>query len=256
MTLVPASSHGGGGAAGVAAGTLTQTGAGSPIGVVAPAGVGSLYEDTTNGALYVGTGAGNTAWINVGGKGDGTTPTGIIQRNGAIIVTGSGIVGGGVELQDLLAWNGSGNGLAWQCSGVDGQQTLDVILGSAGQFITHFHADGTIEFPAGIRTGEPTVSGALATVQLVSGVAAVVASVRDVETVTPVTFNPGAATIATCTVALSPDNATYSTLGVETEPAGVALDGTIHLVKVRVPAGWYLKLTVSATAVLGLTTYY
>ena len=49
---------------------------------------------------------------------------------------------------------------------------------------------------------------------------------------------------------------TYSTLGVETEPAGVAFDGTIHLVKVRVPAGWYLRLTVNAQAVLGTTTYY
>lgn len=102
-------------------------------------------------------------------------------------------------------------------------------------------------------------SGVLPTQQLVSGTGTQLASPgdgRDVETITPCTFNPGAATTATVTVALSPDNVTYSTLAVVTEPAGVALDGTILPVKVRVPAGWYLKLTANAQAVLGLTTYY
>lgn len=101
--------------------------------------------------------------------------------------------------------------------------------------------------------------GALPTQQLVSGAGAQLAApgdTQDVETVTPCTFNPGAGTTATVTVALSPDGVTYSTVGVETVPAGVALDGTIHLVKVRVPAGWYLKLTANAQAALGLTTYY
>jgi hypothetical protein len=99
-------------------------------------------------------------------------------------------------------------------------------------------------------------SGALSTFQLVSGTGAQILTARDAETVTPCTFNPGAATTATVTVALSPDDTTYSTLAVVTEPAGVALDGTILPVKVRVPAGWYLKLTANAQAVLGLTTYY
>jgi hypothetical protein len=99
-------------------------------------------------------------------------------------------------------------------------------------------------------------NGVLPTVQLVTATGAQILTTRDAETITPCTFNPGAATTATVTVALSPDNVTYSTLGIETEPAGVAFDGTIHLVKVRVPAGWYLKLTVNAQAVLGLTTYY
>jgi hypothetical protein len=99
-------------------------------------------------------------------------------------------------------------------------------------------------------------SGALPTVQLVTATGAQILTTRDAETITPCTFNPGAATTATVTVALSPDNVTYSTLAVVTEPAGVALDGTILPIKVRVPAGWYLKLTVNAQAVLGLTTYY
>lgn len=99
-------------------------------------------------------------------------------------------------------------------------------------------------------------SGSLSTASLGSGTGAQISTVRDVETITPVTFNPGAATTATCTVELSPDNSTYSTVGIETEPAGVALDGTIHLIKARVPAGWYLRLTVNAQATLGTTTYY
>jgi hypothetical protein len=93
-------------------------------------------------------------------------------------------------------------------------------------------------------------------VQLVTATGAQIVTTRDAETVTPVTFNPGAATTATCLVQLSADNVTYSTLWTETEPAGVALDGTVHGIKVRVPAGWYLKLTVNAQAALGLTTYY
>jgi hypothetical protein len=97
--------------------------------------------------------------------------------------------------------------------------------------------------------------GALPTQQLVSTTGAQILTTRDTETVTPVTFNPTAGAAATCVVALSPDNSTYSNVGTETEPAGIALDGTIHLVKVRVPAGWYLKMT-TTNATLGLTTLY
>lgn len=98
-------------------------------------------------------------------------------------------------------------------------------------------------------------SGALPTQAFASGVAAQILTTRDVEAHTPVTFNSTAGAAATCTVALSPDNVTYSTLAVWTEPLGVALAGTILDVAVRVPAGWYLKLTV-VNAVLGATTYY
>jgi hypothetical protein len=98
-------------------------------------------------------------------------------------------------------------------------------------------------------------SGALSTATLVSGAGAQVSTSRDVESVTPVTFNPTAGATATCVVALSPDNVTYSALGTETEPVGVTFDGTIHLVRVRVPAGWYLRLTVT-NATIGTTTYY
>jgi hypothetical protein len=98
-------------------------------------------------------------------------------------------------------------------------------------------------------------SGALPTQQFVSGAAAQVLLHSDVEVHTPVTFNSLISTIATCLVELSPDNTTFSTLCTWTEPVGVVLAGTIHDVTCRVPAGWYLKLTV-AQAVLGLSTYF
>ncbi len=99
----------------------------------------------------------------------------------------------------------------------------------------------------------------LPTQQFISGAAAQLAApgdARDCETHTPVTFNPGAATTATCLVQISPDNVTYSTLCTWVEPAGVALDGTVHDVTARVPGSWWMKLTVNGQAVLGLTTYY
>lgn len=99
-------------------------------------------------------------------------------------------------------------------------------------------------------------SGALPTQQFASGTGAIVVATRDVEVHTPVTFNPGVATTATCKVELSPDNTTYSELVTVTKPVGVVFDGTIEDVVVRVPANWWLKLTVNAQATLGLSTYY
>ncbi len=130
---------------------------------------------------------------------------------------------------------------------------LNVGVGAVSKLLVA--ATGGVAFASGVKTGQQ-LSAALPTVQLVTATGAQIDAASDRETITPCTFNPGAATTATVTVALSPDNVTYSTLGIETAPVGVALDGTIHLVKVRVPAGWYLKLTVNAQAVLGLTTYY
>jgi hypothetical protein len=98
-------------------------------------------------------------------------------------------------------------------------------------------------------------SGALPTVTLTSGVGVQILTTRDAETVTSVTFNSTVSLGATCTVALSPDNVTYSTLAIETEPVGVGLAGTIKGIHARVPAGWYLRLSV-AQAVIGTTTYF
>ena len=61
--------------------------------------------------------------------------------------------------------------------------------------------------------------------------------------------------IATCAVAISKDGTNYTALWTETEPAGIAFDGTIHGINVYVPLGWKLKLTVT-NATIGTTTYY
>jgi hypothetical protein len=98
-------------------------------------------------------------------------------------------------------------------------------------------------------------SGALSTQQLVTATGAQVSTTRDVEVHTLLT---GSATnaIATCAVALSPDNVTYSTLYTVSLAAAVNNTGAIAIpVAVRVPAGWYIKLTVS-NFTIGVSTYY
>ena len=97
-------------------------------------------------------------------------------------------------------------------------------------------------------------SGALPTVTLVSGTGAQVSTARDVETYTVVT-NDDSANVASATVALSPDNVTYSTVGVVSQVAAVNDAGAVgQLVTVRVPAGWYLKITL-VHMTMGDTTY-
>jgi hypothetical protein len=91
-------------------------------------------------------------------------------------------------------------------------------------------------------------SGALSTQQLVSTTGATLSTTRDVESHTTCATTSAAGTI---TVQLSPDNATYSTLVIVTPAVSLV---TIDVV-VRVPAGWFLKLTTS-NATLGLTTFY
>ena len=69
------------------------------------------------------------------------------------------------------------------------------------------------------------------------------------------TYTPTAGAAATCTVALSPDNTTYSTIEVKTVPIGTALDSFIMATQVQVPAGWYVKLTV-VQATIGTCTWW
>lgn len=98
------------------------------------------------------------------------------------------------------------------------------------------------------------ITGALPTVQLVSGAGAVFSTSRTVAVYTPVTLNPTGAATATCTVAVAPDGATFSTLSVVTLPIGVTFDGTIHMLTVVLPQGWTLRMTV-VNATLGVSTW-
>jgi hypothetical protein len=82
-----------------------------------------------------------------------------------------------------------------------------------------------------------------------SGTAQQASTARDVELYLQVT---GDATnnIASCAVALSPDNTTFTTVGTISLAAAVNNTGAIAVLStVRVPAGWYLKLTFSHAAV-------
>jgi hypothetical protein len=111
--------------------------------------------------------------------------------------------------------------------------------------------------PAALNQVSPkgtVVSGALATQQLVTATGAQVSTTRDVDTYTLLTSS-GTNFIATCTVALSPDNVTYSTICVPALAAAVNNVGAVAIpLSVRVPAGWYIKLT-STLFTIGLTTY-
>lgn len=87
-----------------------------------------------------------------------------------------------------------------------------------------------------------TLSGSLQTVALVTNVGSQVDLTRDVEVHS--IFQSDLAEAAQVVVQLSPDNVTYSTLEMLTIPAGQVFDS----VSVRVPAGWYLKATLTGGA--------
>lgn len=123
--------------------------------------------------------------------------------------------------------------------------------GAAGNVLT---SQGANKVPVWGNGGAAT-SGGLPTVSLSSGTAAQIDTVYGRHVVASVTFTPTAGAAATCTVAISPDDSTFSTLVVETVPIGTALDSFILPVSVYVPAGWYVKLTV-VHATIGTTTYY
>ncbi len=101
----------------------------------------------------------------------------------------------------------------------------------------------------------PVTSGALSTISPSTGTGIQCSTARDVFLHQICTFNPTAGASATCVVAISPDNVTYSTLVTVTIPAGVTFDGTIPPIGVQVPAGWYVKFT-TTNATLGTGTWY
>lgn len=167
----------------------------------------------------------------------------------------------------LLGADAANYGLTFGDGTVDSANSGAGISGTPGKTIVLSSLSGDVSIP-GARTAVGAVSmhqvsprftitsGAIPSVQLVSGTGAQLGDAGDVESHTPVTFNLGVATTATVTVALSADNVTYSTLAVITKPPGTVFDGEIEDVTVRVPKGWYLKLTVNAQATLGVTTVY
>ena len=117
--------------------------------------------------------------------------------------------------------------------------------------------DSNATSPAALNATSPVgtiTSGALPTVSLSSGTGAQVSTSRDVNAYIALTAD-ATNNAATAAIALSPDNTTYSTLATISLAAAVNNTGEIvQMATVRVPAGWYLKVTVSHMAITS-TTY-
>lgn len=66
----------------------------------------------------------------------------------------------------------------------------------------------------------------------------------------------GTANAATCAIAISPDNTTYTTIGTPGASAAVNTVGAVtQLIPVMLPQGWYIKLTLSHVTVAA-SVYY
>lgn len=250
MTLTPPSSHATSSGSGQTYIQTTDPGA---------VGAGALWLNTTTIALTTGRpisvrNAANNAWIPqalaVYDTGSFLRAQVTLNVNGGVGIEsrdGSAIAKSFLVLKNTTAKLKAATSLILQGTAITltGPTTVTV-AGTGPTFVPQLgqlSPFGTI------------LTTALPTVQLVTTVGAQVSLTGDVEVHTPVTFNPGVATTATCLVELSPDNVTYSALCTWTEPVGVAFAGTIQDVSVRVPATWYLRLT-TTNATLGLSTYY
>jgi hypothetical protein len=160
MSFSPSSSHGG----------SQPSGAGSPVGVVTPSGIGSLYVNETDGTLYIASGATSADWVIVGGVTAGQTGE---ARGAGIDPTGRFIVLGGTDrdtplngpglvLSDAYAqWNGNGAGLVIVGNGTDGEQALGW-SNDAGSFNV-VNSEGALGPPPGgifFPTADPHINGA------------------------------------------------------------------------------------------------
>jgi hypothetical protein len=126
-----------------------QSGAGSPVGVVVPTQTGALYQDTTNGALYVATGPTVADWFVVGGNGD-QAATGVTGLAGNFAQITSGIAQA-VFITDLGGLNGSGDGISWNPNGgADTQQMFKVQVGSGPVKVHTWDAEGAYVAAGGI----------------------------------------------------------------------------------------------------------
>jgi hypothetical protein len=131
------------------------TGSGIPEGVQV-ANFGQWYEDTsgTTSGLYLfqGTDGTSTGWIQVFGTSDlipGVTQQG---TNTFLLVATNGLF----KLSDVLGLTGSANGLTYSAGAADGDQILELQLGSESSpdwpFTWSWNADGSTNFPGPIST--------------------------------------------------------------------------------------------------------
>jgi hypothetical protein len=101
-----------------------------------------------------------------------------------------------------------------------------------------------------VPSAPPITSGTLPdTGAWVSGTAKVNPVSRQI-TVAVEVVTDGTNNAATCAIAVSPDNVTYTTLGTPTVAAAINTSGAIKMLSnVTLPQGWYIKLTLSHTTV-------
>lgn len=102
-----------------------------------------------------------------------------------------------------------------------------------------YNADGTqiIEKAALLDYGNAS-SGSLPTQVFATGVGAQASTTR---TVTAYVVVTGTSAASTCTIALSPDNSTYSNVATITP----TITATVLTATIIIPAGWFMKCTFS-----------
>lgn len=162
--------------------------------------------------------------------------------------------GGGTRGMVFASYNGTG---LTEIGNNGGFATLGFGNGTAIDTTLYRSASGSLVTAANLQVAgikaNPVTSGALPTVALSSGIGAQILTTRDVFLVVPITYNGNAAD-ATCLIELSPDNTTYSALATAREKIG-AVNGDVRPIFLQVPAGWYVRLTVT-NATIGTGTYY
>jgi len=193
---------------GGAPGVTWQSGTGDPNTASVPGTLGSLYSDTEDGGIFVYTAGG---WVIVGGQSDN-------QSLGITSVSAGGVKAAGTAGGSVVFLNdGSGN----------------------------MTAPGVIATQAGFAT-EAIASGALPTTGAwSSGTAVSLDGNRDV-TMAFDFVTDGTANAASCDIALSPDDSTFSTVASVGASVQVNTVGAVTLpATVQVPKGWYVQLTFS-----------
>ncbi len=120
---------------------------------------------------------------------------------------------------------------------------------------TFLDENGIDRLDGTIVTRNAITAGALPTVTLSSTTAAQVSATRNVTAALLITFD-ATNNVASVKVELSPDNSTFTSLGTASIAAAVNNTGAIaSLITVPVPAGWWIKVTVTHAAITS-TTYY
>jgi hypothetical protein len=120
----------------------------------------------------------------------------------------------------------------------------------------HFLDDNATDRLDGtLVTYNPIASGALPTATLSSGTGAQISTSRDTNVGLLYTLD-ATNNVATVKLELSPDGTTYTSLGTMSFAAAVNNTGAIaQLLTFKVPAAWYVKVTVVHAAITS-TTYY